>query len=176
MKYKVVPFNMTLAKHIGKGTVCGRIKLLNAHQICLGMAEFQKYISEDELYMFKIIKVPNTDITERIESLLAFDVNGIHRYPNGYIERLSIEIPVEDSYGDDVTETVEQKKDVHYHKCKIEPIEYILANNLGFCEGNIVKYITRYKDKGKPLDDLRKIKVYVDYIIDDLTKADSADS
>lgn len=169
MKYKVVPFNMTLAKHIGKGTVCGRIKLVNAHQICLGMAEFQKYSSEDNLYIFKIIKVSKTDITERIESLLAFDVNGVR---NGYTEYLIIEIPVEDSYGDDVTETVEQKKDVHYHKCKIEPIEYILANNLGFCEGNIVKYITRYKDKGKPLDDLRKIKVYVDYIIDDLTKAD----
>lgn len=169
MKYKVVPFNMTLAKHIGKGTVCGRIKLVNAHQICLGMAKFQKYSSEDNLYIFKIIKVSETDITERIESLLAFDVNGVR---NGYTEHLVIEIPVEDSYEEDTDDTVEQKKDVHYHKCKIEPIEYILANNLGFCEGNIVKYITRYKDKGKPLDDLRKIKVYVDYIIDDLTKAD----
>lgn len=67
---------------------------------------------------------------------------------------------------------IEGKKhgdDQHYHKCKIEPIEYILANGLGFCEGNIVKYITRYKDKGKPLDDLRKIKVYVDYLIDNIT-------
>jgi hypothetical protein len=46
-----------------------------------------------------------------------------------------------------------------------------LANNLGFCEGNVVKYITRYKDKGG-VDDLRKIKIYVDYLIDELTNKD----
>lgn len=65
------------------------------------------------------------------------------------------------------TEGKDHGADQHYHKCKIEPIEYIIANGLGFCEGNIVKYITRYKDKGKPLDDLRKIKTYVDYLINE---------
>lgn len=66
-----------------------------------------------------------------------------------------------------------KQQDTHYHKCKIEPIDYILANGLGFCEGNVVKYITRYKDKGEPLNDLRKIKVYVDYLISDLEKQES---
>lgn len=176
MKYKEIPFNITLAKLISSGSVCGRLKLMSVSHKCLGTAEFQKYSSEDNLYIFKITKVPKTDITERIESLLAFDVNGVHKYPNGYTEHLVIEIPVEDSYGDDhcnvnsgAKEKQEQEKDRHYHKCKIEPIEYILANNLGFCEGNVVKYITRYKDKGG-VDDLRKIKVYVDYLIDKLTK------
>ena len=175
MKYKEIPFNMTLAKHISKGAVCGRLKLVSANHKYLGTAEFQKYSSEDDLYTFKITKVSSTDVTNRIVSFLAFDVNGVHKYPecpDEYPEHLVIEIPVESSYDEDVADTVEQEKDAHYHKCKIEPIEYILANNLGFCEGNVVKYITRYKDKGKPLDDLRKIKVYVDYLIDDLTKAD----
>jgi len=36
----------------------------------------------------------------------------------------------------------------HYKELKIQPIEYILANNMGFCEGAIVKYITRWRDKG----------------------------
>jgi len=175
MKYKEIPFNITLAKLISSGSVCGRLKLMSVSHKCLGTAEFQKYSSEDNLYIFKITKVPKTDITERIESLLTFDVNGVHKYPNGYTEHLVIEIPVEDSYDDDaVVNTLDdsfvvQEKDPHYHKCKIEPIDYILANNLGFCEGNIVKYITRYKDKGGK-DDLRKIKVYVDYLIDKLTK------
>ena len=177
MKYKQIPFNMTLAKYIGKGTVGGRLKLMSVSHECLGTAEFQKYSSEDNLFIFKITKVSKTDITERIESLLTFDINGVHKYSNGYTEHLVIEIPVEDSCDDDycndnsgIEEKQEQEKDGHYHKCKIEPIEYILANNLGFCEGNVVKYITRYKDKGTPLEDLRKIKKYVDYIIDDIQK------
>ena len=35
----------------------------------------------------------------------------------------------------------------HYKDCPIQPIEYITANKLGFCEGNIVKYVTRHKSK-----------------------------
>jgi hypothetical protein len=52
----------------------------------------------------------------------------------------------------------------HYLKKKIQPIEYIMANKLDFCEGNIVKYITRWRDKGG-IESLRKIKQYVDFII-----------
>ena len=36
----------------------------------------------------------------------------------------------------------------HYQDLKIQPIEYILANELGFCEGAIVKYISRWRQKG----------------------------
>jgi hypothetical protein len=31
----------------------------------------------------------------------------------------------------------------HYSNKSIQPIDYILQNNLGFCEGNIIKYVTR---------------------------------
>jgi hypothetical protein len=53
----------------------------------------------------------------------------------------------------------------HYQKLKIQPIDYILANELGFCEGAIVKYISRYKDKGG-VDDLRKIKQFCEFLIE----------
>ncbi len=36
----------------------------------------------------------------------------------------------------------------HYKDCPIQPVDYIEANNLGWCEGNAVKYITRHKKKG----------------------------
>jgi hypothetical protein len=52
----------------------------------------------------------------------------------------------------------------HYLKKKIQPIEYIMANKLDFCEGNVVKYITRWRDKGG-IESLRKIKQYVDFLI-----------
>jgi hypothetical protein len=61
----------------------------------------------------------------------------------------------------------------HYKKMKIQPIEYIMANQLGFCEGAIVKYISRWRDKGNGIDDLRKIKQFCDFIIEsELEKLD----
>lgn len=53
----------------------------------------------------------------------------------------------------------------HYLEQKIQPIEYIIANNLGFCEGNVVKYISRYKQKGG-LQDLLKAKHYIEMLIE----------
>ena len=52
----------------------------------------------------------------------------------------------------------------HYKGCKIQPIEYIVANNLDFMQGNIVKYITRHKNKNGA-EDIRKIKHYCDLIL-----------
>ena len=40
----------------------------------------------------------------------------------------------------------EQSGGSHYLKLKIQPIEYITANNLNFIDGNIVKYATREKE------------------------------
>ena len=40
----------------------------------------------------------------------------------------------------------------HYSKVATQPIEYILANNLDFSRGNIVKYVTRDKFKDKDKD------------------------
>lgn len=52
----------------------------------------------------------------------------------------------------------------HYSDLPIQPIRYIYANNLGFIEGNIVKYITRYKDKNKN-EDIEKIIHYAKLLL-----------
>lgn len=52
----------------------------------------------------------------------------------------------------------------HYKKKAIQPVEYIHANGLGFCEGNVVKYVTRWKDKGG-IGDLEKARHYLDILI-----------
>lgn len=54
----------------------------------------------------------------------------------------------------------------HYKGKKIQPVEYIHANNLNFLEGCIVKRITRWRDKGAGFEDLEKIKHEVDLLID----------
>ena len=53
----------------------------------------------------------------------------------------------------------------HYKSKAIQPIVYIHANNLGFCEGNVVKYITRHKEKNG-IEDLKKAKHYIDLLIE----------
>jgi len=50
-----------------------------------------------------------------------------------------------------------QEGGTYYKSMKIQPIEYIVANHLGFTEGNIVKYISRHREKNG-LEDLRKAK------------------
>jgi hypothetical protein len=53
----------------------------------------------------------------------------------------------------------------HYKARAIQPIEFIMANGLGFCEGNVVKYVTRWKDKGG-LQDLQKAQHYLAFLIE----------
>jgi len=53
----------------------------------------------------------------------------------------------------------------HYKDFKIQPIEFIHGNNIPFIEGNIIKYICRWRDKGGK-DDLLKVKHYCDLLID----------
>ena len=52
----------------------------------------------------------------------------------------------------------------HYNNKKIQPIDYILENNLGYCEGNVIKYITRHKDKNGA-EDIKKAIHYCRFIL-----------
>jgi hypothetical protein len=58
----------------------------------------------------------------------------------------------------------------HYRKLKIQPIEYIQANGLGYHEGNVLKYITRWKDKDG-IKDLRKAVHYLELLIEHTEKS-----
>jgi hypothetical protein len=53
----------------------------------------------------------------------------------------------------------------HYLEKKIQPWDYIIANRLGYLEGNIIKYVTRYKEKGG-LEDLVKASHYLEKLIE----------
>jgi hypothetical protein len=53
----------------------------------------------------------------------------------------------------------------HYKDKTIQPWDFIAANELGYFEGNIVKYVSRWRDKGGMLD-LKKAKHYLDKLIE----------
>ena len=56
-----------------------------------------------------------------------------------------------------------------HYDFKIQPVEFILKNGLGFCEGNIIKYVSRWKLKNGR-EDLLKAKHYIDILLAELDK------
>ena len=54
----------------------------------------------------------------------------------------------------------------HYSKLAIQPVTYINNNRLSYLQGNVIKYTTRYKDKGTPIQDLKKAKHYIEMLIE----------
>jgi hypothetical protein len=53
----------------------------------------------------------------------------------------------------------------HYAVKAIQPWDFIIANNIGYLEGNIIKYISRWKDKGG-VEDLKKAQHYLQKLIE----------
>ena len=80
-------------------------------------------------------------------------------YRNGiWVERLE-----EEEINIKVSET--QIGGSHYSEMAIQPIEFIHKNNLSFIQGNVIKYVCRYKSKGG-IEDLQKAKHYIDLLIE----------
>jgi hypothetical protein len=53
----------------------------------------------------------------------------------------------------------------HYKDKSVQPWDYIAANGLGYFEGNVVKYVSRWREKGG-VEDLRKARHYLDKLIE----------
>jgi hypothetical protein len=60
----------------------------------------------------------------------------------------------------------------HYMDLKIQPIEVIRANNMGFLDGNVLKYVMRFKGKNG-VEDLRKARQYLEWLIDELVEPEN---
>jgi len=53
----------------------------------------------------------------------------------------------------------------HYKDYTIQPIEFIHANNVPYCEANVIKYVIRHKQKNG-IQDLLKAKHYIELLIE----------
>jgi hypothetical protein len=53
----------------------------------------------------------------------------------------------------------------HYKQMKIQPVEYIHANGIPYLEGNVIKYISRWRNKNG-VADLEKAKHYIELLIE----------
>ena len=53
----------------------------------------------------------------------------------------------------------------HYKDMAIQPVEFIHANGLGFCEGAVIKYVARWRNKNG-IEDLQKARHFLDLLIE----------
>jgi hypothetical protein len=53
----------------------------------------------------------------------------------------------------------------HYKGLKIQPMRYSMANGLNACQATVIKYVTRYKEKGG-IEDLRKAIHCIELLIE----------
>jgi hypothetical protein len=70
---------------------------------------------------------------------------------------------------EDIFPATKQIGGSHYIDFVIQPYTFITKNNLSFFQGNIVKYVCRYKNKNG-IQDLKKIIHYCELEIDNLQK------
>jgi hypothetical protein len=86
-------------------------------------------------------------------------------FPRRRFELLPQEHPQEDAF--EVPSPAETKasdavnRPSHYARFKIEPIHFIMENNLEFWQGNVIKYTLRWDGKDG-LQDLKKARRYLD--------------
>lgn len=57
-----------------------------------------------------------------------------------------------------------QEGGAHYKKMRIQPVEFIHENSIGYLEGNVIKYVCRHREKGG-IEDLRKAQHYIELLI-----------
>lgn len=51
----------------------------------------------------------------------------------------------------------------NHYQMEIQPIDFIMRNNIPFAEGNVIKYVSRHRQKNG-IEDLRKAMQYLKFI------------
>ncbi len=53
----------------------------------------------------------------------------------------------------------------HYKDMKIQPVEFIHANGIGYIEGCVIKYVSRWRKKNG-VEDLQKARHFIDLLLE----------
>jgi hypothetical protein len=105
------------------------------------LGDHVKYLVDK--YNSRMVKEPDmSELPKRATNHLYIDESGVHTRANE-----------------------QQVGGAHYAVKAIQPWDYIIDNNLGYLEGNIVKYVSRWKDKGG-IEDLKKAQHYLQKLIE----------
>ena len=129
-----------------------------------GGCEQTAFVELDGVELVEQQKSPTESTVEPTES--GYDLSG-------YMDWMSK--ATMDELIDRINDPVNSPK--HYGQGSIECIDYIkdvltVEEYIGYLRGNLIKYHHRYRYKGKPVEDLEKAKVYLEWLIE-VTKENS---
>ena len=102
------------------------------------------------------------EISKKYGGWNVWNKNGLIYCEGVWVERLEEEEEKEEI---NIKASETQIGGSHYSDMAIQPIEFIHKNNLSFIQGNIIKYVCRYKAKGG-IEDLQKAKHFIDLLIE----------
>ena len=91
----------------------------------------------------------------KVEGYIGVHDNGAFKFRNKHLKLVNQCKEETQTYNP----LIAQEGGGHYKNRGIQPLEYTMQNNLSFCEGNVVKYISRYKSK-TGIQDLAKVVHY----------------
>ena len=149
-----VPSNILVEYRLDDGTVCTDPagELCWGHEDCPGDIVAYKVVEQSTAQQ----PADSATLAEETLSALGWTFDGQAWVENAVVEMRIGMVP----NALDV-----QVGGTHYKDCAIQPIEYIHANKLGFAEGNVVKYITRHRQK-HGADDVRKVIHYCQLLLE----------
>ena len=111
---------------------------------------------ETQYILGEIVKViscyPDPVYLVKVEGYTGVHYNGAFKFRNKHLKLVDQRKEETQVYNP----LVAQEGGGHYKNRGIQPLEYTMQNNLSFCEGNVVKYISRYKSKNG-VEDLAKV-------------------
>lgn len=87
--------------------------------------------------------------------------NAAHYVPTGGVPR---RVSIDQELDPGAAALGNQVGGSHYKHLKIQPMEYSMANKLDACQHTVVKYITRFRDKGG-IEDLKKARHAIDLLM-----------
>ena len=112
--------------------------------------------------------VPSEDLTYCIEcgkTASRIKEEGCDGYlQKGYVPPNAMSIPERAMYNTSALDT--QVGGGHYKDMKIQPVEFIVANNIPYREANVIKYTARHKSKNG-IEDIKKAIHYLEMIMED---------
>ena len=115
---------------------------------------------ETQYILGEIVKVisyyPEPVYLVKVEGYTGVHDNGTFKFRNKHLKLVDQSVEQEVKVYNPL---VAQEGGGHYKDRGIQPLEYTMKNNLSFCEGNVVKYISRYKSKNG-IEDLAKVIHY----------------
>jgi hypothetical protein len=146
--FDVEAFQLVKEKEVSKFKVGNKV-------ICTHRVDGNWYMIGDELEISACLG----EVFDNGRRYIAYNV-AAHKDKGVWIEESDFELVKHSKSSLDV-----QVGGSHYKDKGIQPVEYCYQNNLGFLESNVVKYVSRHKDKNKA-DDIKKAIHYCKFILE----------